>query len=180
MTTLEPDGEPVGQRYGLREPDDPAGEGRPLAEDISLPVNVIPNASTAQPEEWAWRRTSSSQPNAATFHINHSDVTRVFADVLTSADSPPEAPFVVARDIPIVIIDSLDQYWAGESRNTLPLNGLRVPVAADTVAEAKRKLAADLAAQARLLLMLSRGGTPLAPALQANFLMLTEVLEPRS
>ena len=180
MTTPDQTGEPTSQRYGLRNLDDSGGEGRPLAEDISLPVNVVPNGNTALPEGWAWQRTSSSQPNAATFHINHSDVTRAFADVLTAADSPPEAPFVVSREIPIVIIDSLDQYWAGESRKALPLYGLRVPVAADTVAEAKRKLAADLAAQVRLLLMLSRGGTTLAPELQANFLMLTEVLEARS
>ena len=180
MTTPDQTGEPAEQRFGLRGPDDPTGEGSPLGEDISLPVDVIPNGNTALPEDWAWQNTSTSQPNAATFHINHSDVTRSFADVLTAADSPPEAPFVVSKDIPIVIIDSLDQYWAGESRNALPLNGLRVPVSADTVAEAKRKLAADLAAQVRLLLMLSRAGTTLAPELQANFLMLTEVLEARS
>ena len=179
MTTPDPNEAVPEQRYGLRNLNNPEGDGRPLSEDISLPVAVLPNANTARPDEWAWRRTSSSQPNAATFHINHSDVTRAFADVLTAADSPPEAPFVVSKDIPIVIIDSLDQYWAGESRNALPLNGLRVPVSADTVAEAKRKLAADLAAQVRLLLLLSRGGTTLAPELQANFLMLTEVLSPR-
>lgn len=180
MTTPDQTGEPAGQRFGLRGADDLVGEGRQLGEDISLPVEVIPNSNAALPEDWTWQNTSSSQPNAATFHINHSDVTRAFADVLTAADSPPEAPFVVSKDIPIVIIDSLDQYWAGESHHALPLNGLRVPVAADTVAEAKRKLAADLAAQVRLLLMLSRGGTTLAPELQANFLMLTEVLEARS
>ena len=179
MTTPDETAHPEPPRYGLRDPDAEPGEGRTLAEDISLPVNVVPNENTALPEGWAWRNTSSSQPNAATFHINHSDVTRVFADVLTAEDSPPEAPFVVSRDIPVVIIDSLDQYWAGESRQSLPLHGLRVPVAADTVAEAKRKLAADLAAQVRLLLLLSRGGTDLAPELQANFLMLTEVLTPR-
>lgn len=180
MTTPDQTDDAAPRRYGLRDLDDGGGEGRPLAEDISLPVDVVPNANTTQPEGWAWGRTSTSQPNAATFHINHSDVTRVFADVLTAEDSPPEAPFVVSKEIPLVIIDSLDQYWAGESRTALPLNGLRVPVAADTVAEAKRKLAADLAAQVRLLLMLSRGGTTLAPELQANFLMLTEVLEARS
>ena len=179
MTTVEPTDDAAEPRYGLRDPADDGGEGRPLAEDISLPVSVSPNYNTALPEEWGWSRTSTSQPNAATFHINHSDVTRVFADVLTSDDSPPEAPFVVSKDIPVVIIDSLDQYWAGEARASLPLNGLRVPVSADTVAEAKRKLAADLAAQVRLLLLLSRGGTTLAPELQANFLMLTEVLSPR-
>lgn len=181
MSTLESPDDAAEPRYGLRDPADlDASAGRPLAEDISLPVRVTPNHNTALPEAWGWHRTSTSQPNAATFHINHSDVTRVFADVLTAEDSPPEAPFVVSRDIPLVIIDSLDQYWAGESRTALPLHGLRVPIAADTVAEAKRKLAADLAAQVRLLLMLSQGGTTLAPELQANFLMLTEVLRPRT
>ena len=179
MTTHEQPEDAAEPRYGLRDPSDAGGDGRPLAEDISLPVSVTPNYNTALPEEWGWGRNSSSQPNAATFHINHSDVTRAFADVLTSADSPPEAPFVVSKEIPVVIIDSLDQYWCGESRHALPLHGLRVPIAADTVAEAKRKLAADLAAQVRLLLLLSRGGTTLAPELQANFLMLTEVLTPR-
>ena len=179
MTAPEQPGEVMEPRYGLRDPTDDIGDGRTLAEDISLPVAVVPNTNAALPDAWTWKNTSTSQPNAATFHINHSDVTRAFADVLTADDSPREAPFVVSKDIPVVIIDSLDQYWAGESRAALPLNGLRVPVSADTVAEAKRKLAADLAAQARLLLLLSRGGTPLAPELQANFLMLTEVLSPR-
>ena len=151
-----------------------------LAEDVSLPVSVIPNANWASPEGWTWHSTSTSQPNAATFHISHSDVTRVFTDVLTAADSPPEAHFVLKRDIPLVIIDSLDKYWAAESKTALPLNGLRVPVEADTVAEAKKKLAADLAAQLRLLMMLSTGGTTLAPQLQENFLMLSEVLGQRT
>ena len=166
MTTLQDAGAP--------------GDDRVLADDLSLPVNVVPNANYAQPEGWDWHATSTSQPNAATFHISHSDVTRVFTDVLTPADSPPEAYFVLKKDIPLVIIDSLDQYWAAESKTALPLNGLRVPVEADTVAEAKRKLAVDLAAQLRLLVMLSTGGTTLAPQLQQNFLMLSEVLEPRS
>ena len=160
-------------------PHDNRDDDRPLADDRSLPVTVIPNWNTALPEGWDWRTTSASQPNAATFHISHSDVTRVFSDVLTPADSPPEAPFVVRKEIPLVIIDSLDQYWASESRAALPLNGLRVPIAADTVAEAKRALAGDLAAQLRLLLLLSTGGTELAPQLKENFLMLNDVLEPR-
>lgn len=155
-------------------------DDRTLASDMSLPVSVIPNANSALPQEWGWQSTSTSQPNAATFHISHSDVTRAFTDVLTAADCPPETPFVLKKDIPLVIIDSLDKYWAGESKTALPLNGLRVPIEGDTVAEAKSKLAADLAAQLRLLLILSTGGTTLAPALQQNFLMLSEVLEPRT
>ena len=99
--------------------------------------------------------------------------------MLTPEDSPPEALFVVSREIPIVIIDSLDKYWAGESRQTLPLNGLRVPVEGDTVAEAKSKLAGDLSAQIRLLLLLTAGGTELAPQLQDNMAMLGQFLSPR-
>ncbi len=157
----------------------PPADDRVLADDLALPVDVVPNSNAALPDGWGWHTTSTSQPNAATFHISHSDVTRVFTDVLTRADSPPEAAFVLKKDIPLVIIDSLDQYWAGESRTALPLNGLRVPIAADTVAEAKRKLAVDLAAQLRLLLMLSTGGTELAPQLKENFLMLSDFLETR-
>jgi hypothetical protein len=63
----------------------------------------------------------------------------------------------------------------------LPLNGLRVPIAGDTVEEAKQKLAADLAAQARLLLLLStsRDGD-LAPQLKVNLMLLTQVLAPKA
>lgn len=172
-----------GRRYHLRPPDDDNADndaaGRPLAEDLSLPVDVEPNAGYAQPGAWQWHITSASQPNAATFHINHSDVTRAFAGALTPADSPPDAPFVISRNIPIVIIDSLDKYWAGESRRALPLHGLRVPVEGDTVAEAKSKLAADLAAQIRLLLLLSQGGAELAPQLRANMALLGRFLSPR-
>ena len=153
---------------------------RLLAEDDACPVTVEPGVDAATPEGWDWRLIGTSQPNRATFHINHSDVSQVKVDVLSPADSPPEAPFVITGNIPIVIIDTLDQYWAGESRTRLPLQGLRVPVAADTEAEAKQKLAADLAAQLRLLLLLSssRQGA-IAPELKANLLYLSSVLATR-
>ncbi len=153
---------------------------RILAEDDTCPVAVQPGQDAATPEGWDWRLIDSSQPNRATFHINHSDVTQVKVDVLRSSDSPPDAPFVVVKDIPIIIIDTLDQYWAGEARTRLPLQGLRVPVSADTEEEAKRKLAADLAAQLRLLLLLSssRQGA-IAPELKANLLYLSSVLTAR-
>lgn len=153
---------------------------RPLADDDACPVEVQPGQDAATPADWDWRLIGASQPNAATFHINHSDVTQVKVDALRPADSPPDAPFVITKDIPIIIIDSLDQYWAGESRTRLPLQGLRVPVAADTEPEAKQKLAADLAAQLRLLLLLSssRQGE-IAPELKANLLYLSSVLATR-
>ena len=85
----------------------------------------------------------------------------------------------VVRDIPIIVIDSLDKFWAGESRTALPLNGLRVPIEGDTLEEAKQKLAGDLAAQFRLLLLLStsrEGG--LAPPLMENLRMYQSIMEP--
>jgi hypothetical protein len=155
-------------------------EDRRLSEDDSTPVPVQPGEDHATPTDWNWRLMGTSQPNAATFHINHSDVTRVKVDALRPSDSPPDAPFVVSEEIPILIIDSLDQFWAGESHTKLPLQGLRVPVAGDTEAEAKQKLAGDLAAQLRLLLLLasSRQGK-IAPELQANLVYLTTVLTER-
>ena len=110
----------------------PDGEDRFLVEDDACPVEIESGVDAATPEDWDWRLIGTSQPNRATFHLSHSDVTQVKVDVLRPADSPPDAPFRVTRDIPIVIIDSLDQYWAGESRTRLPLQGLRVPVSADT------------------------------------------------
>ena len=155
-------------------------DGPPLAEDLSLPVAVEPGVDFAAPPGWNWRDVDSSQPNAAVFHISHSEITRVLVDTLRPEDSPPEANFAVKSEIPIVVLDSLDKYWAGEARRRLPLNGVRVPVEADTVAEAKRALAADLAAQLRLLLMLHNSSQrQLAPPLLENLRMLNELLAPR-
>ncbi len=154
-------------------------EGRTLAEDLALPVVVEPGVDYATPPGWNWRDVDSSQPNAAVFHISHSEITRVLVDTLRSSDCSPDAAVVVKDEIPIVVLDSLDKYWAGEARQHLPLNGVRVPVEADTVAEAKRALADDLAAQFRLLLMLRGSAHQLAPQLEDNLRMLSQVLEPR-
>jgi len=154
-------------------------EDRPIAEDLSCPVDVQPGVDYATPESWEWRRTSTSQPNSATFQITHSEVTQVMVDVLKASDSPPEAPFVITTEIPILIIDSLDSYWAGESKTRLPLQGLRVPVEGETIEEAKRNLAADLAAQLRLLLLLSSSHQgQIAPQLKSNLAYLRTVMEP--
>ena len=161
--------------------DSPDPEDRVLAEDLACPVEIQPGKDYATPTGWEWRRVGTSQPNSATFHVSHSDVGRVLVDVLTPDDSPEEAPFAVSQDIPIIIMDSLDKYWAGESRTKLPLEGIRVPVADDTKKGSKRALAADLAAQLRLLLLLSssRKGN-LAPQLKANLEYLGSVLTVRS
>ncbi len=155
-----------------------ADEDRPLAEDITTPIKIVPGSDYATPENWNWKSISSSQPNAAVFHISHSESTRVLIDILRPSDSAPDANFVLNKEMPIVILDSLDKYWAAESRTQMPLSGIRVPVEGDTVAEAKRALAADLAAQLRLLLLLSSShkGT-IAPALIENLKYLSSCME---
>ncbi len=155
-------------------------EDRTLAEDYASPVEVQPGQDSATPPDWSWRLIGTSQPNSATFHVSHSDVGRVMVDVLRPSDSPPDSPFRITKDIPIIIIDSVDKYWAGESRHRLPLRGLRVPVEADTIEEAKRALAADLAAQFRLLLLLlSSHQDRIAPQLKENLVLLSMYLDSR-
>jgi hypothetical protein len=158
----------------MKEPED-----RTLAEDMACPVEIEPGVDHATPADWTWRSVGSSLPSAATFHMSHSDVSRVMVDALRPSDSPPDGQFVVAKDIPIIIMDSLDKYWAGESRTRLPLHGVRVPVEGDTVESSKRALAADLGAQLRLLMLLSssRDGK-IAPELKENFSYLASVLVP--
>ncbi len=155
-----------------------ADEDRPLAEDITTPIKIEPGSDYATPGNWTWKSISSSQPNAAVFHISHSESTRVLIDILRPSDSAPDANFILNKEMPIVILDSLDKYWAAESRTQMPLSGIRVPVEGDTVAEAKQALAADLAAQLRLLLLLSSShkGT-IAPALIENLKYLSSCME---
>ncbi|MDA0262959.1 MAG: hypothetical protein O3A93_02480 [Chloroflexi bacterium] len=154
-------------------------DDRPLAEDFTNPVKIEPGVDRSTPDDWVWRNVSSSQPNAAVFHINHSESTRVFIDTVGPEDSAPDANFVLKRKVPIVILDSLDKYWAAESRLQLPLAGVRVPVEGETVDEAKKALAADLAAQLRLLLLLSSSHKgKIAPMLLRNLEYLSMCMEP--
>ena len=169
-TTMPDDGTPQGSG---------AEEDRTLAQDLALPVVVEPGVDHAQPPDWNWRDVDSSQPNAAVFHISHSEITRVLVDTLRPEDSSPDTNMVIKDEIPILLLDSLDKYWAGEAKHRLPLNGVRVPIEGETVSEAKRALADDLAAQLRLLLMLRSSAHQLAQPLQENLRMLSEMLEPR-
>ena len=155
-------------------------EDRPLAEDLACPVVVQPGVDHATPTDWDWRLIGTSLPNKATYHLNHSDVNQVIVDALHPSDSPEDAQMVISRDVPIIIMDSLDKYWAGESRTQLPLNGIRVPVEGETMDEAKRALAGDLAAQFRLLsLLASSHQDQLAPELRENLRYLFSILEQR-
>lgn len=158
---------------------DPTAGDRALAEDLALPVVVEPGVDHATPADWVWRNVDASQPNSAVFHISHSEITRVLVDTLSPEDCSPDADVIIRNDIPIVVLDSLDKYWAGEAKHSLPLNGVRVPIEGDTVGDAKRALADDLLAQFRLLLMLRSSAHQLAEPLQQNLRMLSERLQPR-
>ena len=62
-------------------------EDRFLAEDVTTPVNIEPGSDYATPSDWTWRSVSSSQPNAAQFHISHSESTRDLIDYLRPSAS---------------------------------------------------------------------------------------------
>ena len=151
-------------------------EGRTLGEDFAIPVEIQPGVDHATPDDWTWRNVGTSLPNRATFHLTHSDVSRIIVGVLRPSDSPLDGQFVLSEDVPIIVMDSLDKYWAAESRVQLPLHGVRVPVEGDTIADAKRALAADLAAQLRLLLLLASSRKELAPQLQENLAFLRSIM----
>ena len=154
-------------------------EHRVIGDDIACPVEIQPGVDYATPEDWTWRTIGTSLPNRATFHLTHSDVSRVIVDVLRPSDSPTDGQFVLAQEVPVIVLDSLDKYWAAESRTKLPLNGIRVPVEGDTIGEAKKALAADLAAQLRLLLLLSSSHKGrIAPALLENMRYLSSCMDP--
>ena len=151
-------------------------EDRVIGDDLACPVEIQPGVDYATPEDWVWRTIGTSLPNRATFHLTHSDVSRVIVDVLRPSDSPTDGQFVLAQEVPVIVMDSLDKYWAAESRTKLPLNGIRVPVEGDTIGEAKKALAADLAAQLRLLLLLNASHKGLAPQLQENLAFLSSIM----
>ena len=151
---------------------------RVLAEDLACPVEIQPGFDQSTPADLDWRLVGASIPNAATYHLTHSDVNRIIVDVLRPSDSPPDSPFVLTKEVPIIILDSLDKFWAAESRTKLPLRGVRVPVEGDTPEVAKAALAADLAAQLRLLLLLSSAHRELAPQLKENLDFLRSIMKP--
>ena len=57
-------------------------------------------------ERRCWRNVSTSQPNAAVFHISHSESTRVLVDLLRPSDSAPDANFVLTGNGGIVEIQA--------------------------------------------------------------------------
>ena len=76
----------------------PQDEDRTLAEDITTPIKIQPGLDRATPDNWNWKYVSSSQPNAAVFHISHSESTRVLIDSLGPEDCADDANFVLKQE----------------------------------------------------------------------------------
>ena len=127
-------------------------------------------SSSASPEGWGWSRLDASRPRRALEHLAHSEVTPVLVDLVRESDVPPDSRWTVARDIPIIVIDTLDACWAFE-RVLNKLHGF-----SRTVEEAKADLVEKLGGH---LQMLSSLESPrMAPRLRLELEFLKLALRP--
>ena len=129
-----------------------------------------PITTAASPEEWGWSVLDASRPRRATEHITHGEVSAVFIDRLGPADAPPDSTWTLTRNIPIIVVDTLDSYWAFErSLNKLHSFGR-------TREEAKADLLAKLGGHRQLLSSLE--SPTMAPILRLELEFLRVALRP--
>ena len=75
---------------------------------------VRPFATSASPEGWSWSKLDAGRPRRALEHIIQSEVSPVFIDCLRPADTTAESKWTLIRDIPVLVVDTLDSYWVFE------------------------------------------------------------------
>ncbi len=143
--------------------------------------------TSTSPEGWDWRMLDTSRPRRALEHITHSEITPVIVDSLGPGDrsqdvdsgqevassprsQPPVTQWTVTRDIPILVVDSLDAYWAFE-RVLNKLHGF-----GRTKEDAKSDLAARLGSHFQLLSSLE--SPRMAPILRLELEFLRAVMRP--
>ncbi len=133
-------------------------EGRPIL------------ATAALPEGWDWSTLDSSRPRRATEHIGQSEISYVAIDRLRPGDTPGGAVWKLAKDIPIIIMDTLDGFWVFE----------RIFNKLHAFAGAKEEAKADLVARlgAHLKLLSSLESPQMAPVLRMELEYLKAVLPP--
>ena len=126
--------------------------------------------SVALPPGSDWLAHDASRPRRAYDHLSQTEVGPVLVDRLRPSDTPPDSPWKLVREIPVVVSDTFDAYWVFE-RILNKLNGFgRSPE------EAKGQLVAKLAGHLKLL---SRLESPtMAPMLQLELQFLRAVLAP--
>jgi len=129
-----------------------------------------PLTTVASPEGWSWSLHDASRPRRAVEHIAHSETAPVGVDRLRPSDTPSEAAWTLAREVPILVVDTLDAYWAFE-RVLDKLHGF-----ARTPQEAKSDLVRKLGGHLQLLTSLE--SPKLAPVLKLELEFLRAVLRP--
>ena len=127
-------------------------------------------ATAASPEGWGWGRLDASRPRRAIEHITHSEVTSVTIDRLGAGGTSPDSRWTLIRDIPIIVVDTLDAYWAFE-RVLNKLQGF-----SRTMEGAKGDLVGKLVGHLQLLISLE--SPQMAPLLRLELEFLRAALRP--
>ena len=131
---------------------------------------MAPFSSAASPEGWSWSLLDAGRPRRAIDHMAHSELTPVIVDPLGPADAPADSSWALTREIPVILVDSLDAYWAFE-RVLNKLNSF-----GKTPEEAKADLVSKLGGHLQLLSSLE--SPKMAPVLRLELEFLRAVMRP--
>ncbi len=135
-----------------------------LGEDVSLLT------TSASPEGWDWRMLDAGRPRRAIEHIIDSEVTPVAVDRLRASDAPAGSEWTLTGELPIIVADTLDAYWAFE-RVLNKLHGFdRTPE------EARAELHSKLVGHLQLLSSLE--SPSMAPILKLELEFLRAIMRP--
>ena len=126
--------------------------------------------SAASPEGRSWSKLDASRPRRAIEYMAHVEVSPIAIDRLRPTDTPPGSNWRLVRDIPIIVLDTLDAYWVFE-RVLNKLHGF-----SRTPEEAKSDLLTKLGAHLQLLSSLE--SSRMAPMLRLELEFLRAILRP--
>ena len=127
-------------------------------------------ATGSLPHGWGWSALDASRPRRGIEHLTQSDVTPMYVDCLRPSDTPPHSKWALTRDFPIIIMDTLDTYWAFDR----VLNKLHS--FARTREKAKAELVSKLGGHLQLLVSLE--SPKMAPILRLEIEFLRAVMRP--
>ena len=70
--------------------------------------------SAASPPGRSWALLDASRPRRAFEHLTMSDVTPVTVDRLRLADVPPDSPWTLRLEVPVLVVDTFDACYVFE------------------------------------------------------------------
>ena len=129
-----------------------------------------PLTTSASPEGWDWSMLDASRPRRAIENITDSEVTPVEVGRLRASDAPAGSGWTLTSEIPIIVADTLDAYWAFE-RVLNKLHGF-----ARTPEEARAELHSRLVGHLQLLSSLE--SPSMAPILKLELEFLRATMRP--